>query len=229
MAARTESVTAQKPRQPVMATQATGATHPHLDVAPPFYLVFHPERWTVMSGKLIPAFLKFPLAAGVNNVSVDRDGRINFSRARAKLEEMGRREIPWEWAPDSVSYLKCVDTRPGGSTDIRETWMSCWEDAGIGARDTSTDEEAYAEWAESLVTSGKLPPCDPSVVRRMLERATERWEKSKSKSHKEGDAGPAHIRAGQLAEEVKVLQAVVNAHKTEKAKAKAVRTPKIEA
>ena len=129
--------------------------------------------------------------------------------------------IPWEWAPDGVSYMQCLDTRPGGGKNIRETWISVFETANVGARETSSDEDEYSEWLEGLIKAGKIPACTPDVAQRMLERAIERLEKSKADAAKSGGHGANNLRALLQAKEVEVLQAVVGDHRTTKAAAKA--------
>lgn len=232
MAERAAPVTREKPRTPTMATAVTGATHPAIDVRPPFLLLFHPERWCVMNGRLIPALINFPLVDGVNNVTVLKDGTIRDATARAKIEEAGRMVIPWHWAPDGVSYMQCLDTRPGNGKNVRETWISVFETANIGARETSADEEEYADWLDELVKAGKIPACTPDVAARMLERAVERLEKSKADAAKAGGHGANNLRALLQQKEVDVLREVVGAHRTTKAaakaKAKEKRTPKTE-
>lgn len=219
----------QKRRAPEMATRATGIAHPFLDVTPAFYLTFHPSRWTIIAGQLVPGLQKFPLAAGVNNVEISKDGRVHFAAARAKLETEGRTVIPWEWAPDGVSYLECVDTRPGGGRDVLETWISVFETADPGRSETSPDEDAYAGWLTGLVKAGKLPACSLAVARQMLDRASERLGTAQAEAAKLGGHGRAGIRAKALEIEVAVLDKYVRGVKAEVVKAKARRTPQVEA
>lgn len=222
MAERTSDQTqAAKRRTPAMATQAGGAAHPFMDAAPPFYWTFHPERWTIIAGKLVPGLQKFPLVDGVNNVSVRKDGAIAFATARAKLEEEGRTLIPWSWAPDGESYIQCVDTRPRGGKEVVEAWISVFESADIGGSETTSDDEAYAEWLTSLIEDGKLPACTPNVASRMSDKANERLGQAEAEAAKLGGKGRAAIRAKALAVETEVLGAAVNANKAKRAGVKA--------
>lgn len=225
----TGTADSQKPRAPEMATQATGIAHPFLDVTSPYYLVFHPGRWTVIAGQLVPGLQKVILAAGVNNVEVDKDGRVHFAAARARLETEGRTLVPWTWAPDGVSYLQCIDTRPGGGKDILETWISVFETADPGRTETSSDEEAYAEWLTNLVKTGKLPACSLAVARQMLDRASERLATAQADAAKLGGHGKASIRAKALEAEVEVLDKYVRSGKADAVKAKTKRTPTVQA
>lgn len=230
MAQRTESVTTpqDKRRTPEMATQVTGASHPCIDQAAPFYYLFHADRWIVIGGKLVPSLIRFPLTPGVNGVETEKNGRVKMAGARPKIEELGRMIVPWEWAPDGVSYMRCVDTRPGNGPNVVETWISVFEEAYVGARETSPDEEAYAEWLEGLVLKGKIPPCHADTARRMRDRAIERLEKTRADAAKTGGHGAAAVRVKQLEAEVAVLDAVVSRQKSEKVAAKAKRAPTVD-
>lgn len=215
-------------RTPDMATDATGARHPFIDPTPAFYWTFHSERWSVIAGRLIPALSKLPLVDGVNMVSVSKDGAVRFAATRAKLEEEGRTLVPWAWAPDGVSYLRCLDTRPEGGKQVVEAWISVWESADVGGRETTSDEEGYAKWVESLVTSGKLPACTVNVARRLRDRARGRWEKAKADAAKLDGHGAAAIRAKALGLELDVLDQYLEGLKGEKAEPKEKTAPTVE-
>lgn len=211
----------EKRRTPVMATDATGAIHPYLEVLPPYYLAFDPERWTVIAGSLVPALQHIPLVTGVNRVEVQpKTGAVRFAACRARLEEEGRTLIPWAWAPDGESYLQCIDTRPNGSKEVQETWISVFESVDVAGRETTPDEEAYAAWLTSLVDSGKLPPCSANVAKKMLSSASERLEKAKAEAAKLSGHGGASIRARALQAEVDALSAYLAKLKSNRVVAK---------
>lgn len=181
---------------PEFATRDLGLGHPWIDPTPPFILVYSPQRWMVMDGRLVPSLSKCPLLPGVNRVEIDRDGRIRFAATRARLEEEGRMAIPYDWAPDGESYLTTVETRPNGSQTIRTAHLTVWDTCHAGDRIPSPDERGYSLWLEGLVKSGKLPSCPPHHARRMLERASEHLEEAEAKSASHG--GRATVRAKQL-------------------------------
>ncbi len=181
---------------PNFASRPSGIEHPFLDASPPFILVFSPNRWTVMHGRLIPALMTRPLEAGVQNVSVDRDGRIHFAVARAKLEEQGRQVIPYEWGPDGESYVQQVDTRPRGGRNLRKAHITVWETAMVGSAETHSNEEAYADWAASLVADGKLPPCPRYILEQLLEKHDGRLREEQARVERGGPgSGIAQLRA----------------------------------
>jgi len=188
---------------PEFATRDLGLGHPWIDATPAYILVYSPQRWMVMDGRLVPMLSKLPLLAGVNRIEIDKDKRIRFASTRAKLEEEGRIPIPYEWGPGGDSYLTTVETRPNGSQTIRTAYVSVWETCHAGDRIPAPDETGYSKWLAGLVTSGKLPGCPPHLARRLLERATEHLEEAEALSAKHG--GRATIRARQLLIQVDAL------------------------
>lgn len=228
MASRvTPTSPSERSRAPELVSAATGITHPFLDACPPFMLVFTPDRWTIVAGKLIPALHRLPLVAGVNNVEVDKNGRIFAAKLRARLEMEGRTPVPFEWAPDGQSYLQAMETRPGGGPNVAETWITAWETCEAGSSETSTDEAAYADWLLGLVKAGRLPACSPPVIRRMHERAVERLAVAVADAAKLGGAGKASLRAKALEIEVEVLAAELEKAKGRKVVGR-VRTPELQ-
>jgi len=189
---------------PEFATKDLGLGHPWIDAAPPFILIYSPQRWMVMDGKLVPMLGKLPLVGGVDRVEVGKDGRIRFAAARARLEEEGRIPVPYSWAPDGVSYLRQVETRPNGSRTVQTAHISCWEEVHAGDLIPTCDEAGYAEWLSSLVATGKLPGCPPHLAKRLLEKTTEHLEEAEAKSAQKG--GRATVRARQLRVKAEVLE-----------------------
>lgn len=214
-----------KRRAPSIASRETGANHPFVEVSPPYQLAFHPDRWVVMAGRLIPSLSRVAFIAGVNHVEQSKDGSFRTARTRGELEDRGYRLIPYEWAPDGESYLYSFDTRPNGSREPRETWATVWETATSGARETSPDEDGYAEWCVSLVDSGRLPVCALDVARRMLERARGRLEKTLADAAKTNGHGGNRIRANAIQREVEVLTEYVDAQTEAKAATRKRRAP----
>jgi len=208
---------------PEFATKDLGLGHPWIDASPPYILIYSPQRWMVMDGRLVPSLSKLPLVAGVNRVEVDKDQRIRFAATRARLEEEGRIPVPYEWGPNGESYLKTVETRPNGSSQIQTAYVSVWETCHAGDRQPATTEAGYADWLEDLVKSGKLPACPPHLARRLLEKANEHLEEAEAMSAKHG--GRATVRAKALKEKVDALAKAAGKGKKVKTRAAA---PKLE-
>jgi hypothetical protein len=196
--------------QPAFAQHSTGATHPFCEVMPPFVLVHNPIRWTVIAGRLVPGLHKVTLEPGVNRVEMDSKGRVRFAAARTKLNDEGRTLIPYEWGPDGESYVQVVETRPNGRAAVRETYLYAWETAALGDTRIMVDEDAYAEWAESLVTEGKIAPCPPYVARTLGDRLARRLEEEEARAAKGGEgSGAAKLRARKLRADLEVVQGAV--------------------
>ena len=188
------------------ATTDKGTILPFLDVRPEFVLLYNQRRWMVMHGKLVPSLHVMPLEAGVNGILRDRKGRVRFAKARARLEEAGRILIPYEWGPDGESYMQVIETRPNGGSNVAKTYISIWETGAPGDNEVYTDDEAYAAWAASLVTSGKVPPCPPQLARRMLEKTQQKLAREEAVAEKGGaGSGAAKLRAHVYRDNCKIL------------------------
>ena len=153
---------------PSFATVDHGHDMPRIPVSPMFLLVYVPSRWMIMEGALVPQLSKVPLEPGTNLIEGTKNGGIRAARLTARLAEEGRIRIPFDWAPDGVSYVQEVQTRIGLSE--MTTYVSVFQEVYPGDSSTHHDPEAHVEWLTSLVTSGKLPPCPPFHVRRMMDK-----------------------------------------------------------
>jgi hypothetical protein len=154
---------------PEFATRDTGAHLPAVELRPMFMLKFHPMRWTVIAGRLVPALGRIALIDGCDRIAKAKDGKIRFADARAKAEENGWTLIPYNKGPGGRSYLRKIRTRPD-KTEL-DTYLTVFEEAFVGSTLTSTDDEAYARWLRSLVDSGFLPDCPPHLAEIMLTHA----------------------------------------------------------
>lgn len=192
---------------PDFATTVRGSTLPALDPQPPFVLTYSSRRWTIIDGRLVPALGRFPLVAGVNNVSVGRDGRIHFAAARARLEERNKRMVPMEWAPNGTSYVRKVQTRPAGRRDSMDTYITVFERVLPGDPNTYSNAAAYADWLAGLVDSGKLPPCPPDLVMAMLDRARAEFTETQALADKHKGEGSLLVALDACKRKVAALEA----------------------
>ena len=118
------------------------ANHPRLMPRPPFLLTYHPERWTVMHGMVVPCFGSLKLQAGVNRIRTTRDGRFMTLEAQAALEEQGWTVIPPDVDGPGTSYIQ--QAAPG-------IFVSRWERTFPGSAHVEVDEPGYAKWCRSLI------------------------------------------------------------------------------
>lgn len=121
-------------------------------------LRWHPERWHIMHGRLIPQTSGFPLQAGVNNVRRSRDGRWLIREATAQAAERGWRIIPTDVDGPGTSYI----------SDSIGTFK--WQKRHPGSAVVSTDERAYAAWMAGLVARGVIEPIRAYVAERIAEQ-----------------------------------------------------------
>ena len=220
------TVPAMARKVPEFATMETGSSHAMIDASPPFVLVHSPHRFGVLAGKLVPMLGRMPLMPGVNHIEIDGQGRVKFAAARAKLEEEGRILIPYAWAPDGVSYIQAVDTKPTGK-EVLEGWITVWETAHTGDTRTVSDLDGYASWLEGLIKAGKLQPCAPHIIERLLDSATERLNMSAAEAERAG-GGPLAVRVQQLQVAVDVLTAAMAGTRGAPAARKATAAPDLE-
>jgi len=151
---------------PEFETKVDGG-YPRIDVVKPYFLVFDPQRWTVMDGHVVPQLIRAPLEPGVNGFEL-REGKIRRAKWAERQEEQNRKVIPFDWAPDGNSYLQEVETRT--NSGVKKTYISAWETAYVGDTETTTDTPAYVEWLRGLIAAGKLPACPPHILKRMVDK-----------------------------------------------------------
>lgn len=186
---------------PEFSSGTHSAALPTVDVRKPFILAAHPSRWGVIKGKLVPQLRTIPLANGVERVQVDPSGRVYLADTRAKLVQGGWIEIPLSAAPDGSSYMRRIETRQG--TKVVPTFISVWETAYAGLPSTSVDLDGYADWLESLVTRGLVPPCSKHLAAEMLKASERRLIEAEQRM---SDAPGMKRRVDALKIEVAVLQ-----------------------
>lgn len=121
-------------------------------------LRWHPERWHVMHGRLIPQMSGFPLQAGVNNVRRRRDGTWIVREATAVMAEKG-----WHILPSNVDG-------PGTSYFADERGTYRWQRRFPGSTAVQTNEREYADWVHSLIDRGVIEPIRGYVAERLAEQ-----------------------------------------------------------
>ena len=148
----------------------------------PFMLKHHPKRWTVMGGKVIPAFGRLKFIPGVNgcNVSIDRAGveTVQPGQARLAAEEAGWIMIPFASTPPThglTSYL----WKPSGRPDL---CLLRYERVYTDSDTIECDEVRYLEFCQYQIDSGVIKPPAPHVLRRMRDDLQQRFEAASDKA-----------------------------------------------
>ena len=159
---------------PDLGTVGREAPVTMVDAQAPFVLKAHPERWTVMGGKVVPLFGRLVLQAGVGGVAGRRAGRLDVGDARNMSEERGWTLIPVDAVPDShattdahgnpvKSYLYRPTGRPDATLLI---YTKCFP----GSKITEVDVPRYVEFCEHLVASGVIAPPKAYALEKLRQR-----------------------------------------------------------
>ncbi|MCA9495241.1 MAG: hypothetical protein KC621_35175 [Myxococcales bacterium] len=126
-----------------------GPPAPKVTPEPPYLFVYHPERWGVIEGLVVPILSKLVAKKGVNGVDWDeRSKKVLMETAVAQAQAKGGTVIPWAVDGRGRSYIKRV--KGGG-------WVSRWETLYPGSSQRTVDSVGYATWLRSLIDRGVLP------------------------------------------------------------------------
>ena len=149
-----------------------------VDACAPFQLVHNPKRWTVLGGRVIPAFGRLPHIPGLNGVDevLDRHTgnviRINAGYAKSDAQDRGKVPIPFDAIPAHhvppgapKSYL----WRPAGRPDVT---LLIYTKVFPGSKDVEIDEPRYLEFVDHLVATGVIQPVPLHVLRKMHAQRT---------------------------------------------------------
>jgi hypothetical protein len=146
---------------------------PMISPQPPFWLVYIPDRWGVMAGRMIPMLAKLSTTPGTNGVDRTKAGRSEMSLAFAGLEREGRKAIPHDVDGPGRSYLVSVDVgdatnRLTGAPVKITSWHTRFEKLYPGSSDIHCDEGSYSAWVRGLVDRGVLAPPRPYVFEKLI-------------------------------------------------------------
>jgi hypothetical protein len=144
-------------------TDGVGPTEePRLDPRPAALLMFHPERWAVLAGHVVPLLARMPVVAGVGNVRLRnrKTGELSITAARTEREKRGWVVLmpDFEAPGTGISYLH---------TPCRGVYLTRWETAHAGSSIVSTDLPGYVRWLRDLIDRGLLPRPKPYVLERI--------------------------------------------------------------
>ena len=134
----------------------------------PFFLAVHPESWGVRFGGdgeawLLPSWRQIKATAGVNGVSANRAGVVNWRPAVASAQDEGWYVIPHEMGPGGVSYLTTFDVELG------TFYGTCFDSLYPGTDQVTCDRAALAAWVSELRRTGEIPGPSIEGLRRLRE------------------------------------------------------------
>jgi hypothetical protein len=183
-----------------------------VEAAPPFLLTAHPERWTVMGGKVVPLFGRLVLQAGVGGVSAKGGGKLDAADARNMAEDRGWRVIPVDAVPDAHAsvdadgrIVKSYLYRPEGRPDVTLLrYTKCFP----GSAAIEVDEAGYLEFCDHLVTSGVIAPPQPYALEKLRARMEHEVGALVDRAREQSQyAGAAEAAKAQLAVVTAALEA----------------------
>ena len=143
---------------PDFAVADTSAPPPKLPPTPGFLLTFHPLRWTVQHGKVLPQFSRLTLRPGVGRVR-SYGGRFDISDARSELSRRGWTVIPHDAQGAGTSYLR----QPEGTAAHVLQWVKTYS----GSAQTGIDAEGYCGFVDHLIDTGVITAVAVHVLERM--------------------------------------------------------------
>jgi hypothetical protein len=137
----------------------------------PFLLWFHPKRWCVIEGQVVPHLQQFPLIAGVCNYTVGRDGKPKIAKHKLEKMEADWIMVEYHWGPGG-SYIKQVDARIEGTNETTKMYLPVWANAISGSTAVKVQTKAYGAWLTSLLDKGLLPKPDAYIGEKKFEETT---------------------------------------------------------
>ncbi len=133
---------------------------PRLEARAAALYLFHPERWGVVEGQVVPLLGRMPIIAGVGNVKLvdQKRGLMSTTIAEAEKAKRGWTKIPINVDGPGTSYIH----RP-----LPGVYLTRWETAHAGSAHVSHDTVGYVRWLRGLIASGKLPAPKPYVLEKL--------------------------------------------------------------
>jgi hypothetical protein len=165
---------------------------------PEFLLRWHPERWALMDGDILPVLGTLKVSdLGVNGV--DKTG--NIDDALIMSMKNGWHIIPRDvFGPigSEADYLRAYDCTGG------TYYVSKWEIpqfAGNRALASKTDTAGYLGFLRDLLAKGIIPPPDPAMLEQtLLDVQAKRVENLRGKTNHPGVAEVFEVEKARLAD-----------------------------
>jgi hypothetical protein len=133
---------------------------PRLEPRAPAFFLFHPERWAILEGEVVPLLGRLPIIAGVGNVRIvdHRTGRLSTTQAETEKIKRGWVKIPLDVDGPGTSYLN--SPMPG-------VYLTRWDTAHAGSSHVSFDNKTYVRWLLALIARGVLPGPPPYILEKL--------------------------------------------------------------
>lgn len=138
---------------------------PLIEPRRPALYQYHPKRWQVMEGQVVPLLASMPLVGGVGNVKALKGGKVSIATAVAERAKRGWTVLKNDVEGPGTSYLYRVKTASG-----RWAYLTRWETAHNGSTVITTDRRGFVAWLRKLISLGRLPAPKPYVLEQLRAR-----------------------------------------------------------
>jgi hypothetical protein len=177
---------------------------PNIEPNYPFVLVFDPNRWDVLTGRVVPILYRLGYTPGANGVDRGEDNLPAPAMALAAVENKGHKVIPFRVS--GPSYMRRVQV---GTARVRKTGQivpvynhhTRWDRLFPGSSETVCDTDGYSAWLAELVERGVLQPPPLYVLENLASRLTARL------GHYRGKAGGNHPLVARYESDLAAVQA----------------------
>lgn len=178
----------------------------------PFYLVFDPQRWTLMENRVVPFLYELRMIPGLNGVEETvnpQTGKrtIRTSHARSDVETRGHTIIRFDAIPDAHRTIhgtkdgpKSYLWNPVGRPDVT---LSIYTRVFPGNNRIEADIPRYFEWLDYLEGEGIVTPPPSFILRDML--ANKRKERDRV-ADTARTVPSLSAEAGRLAKDVEAIE-----------------------
>jgi hypothetical protein len=136
---------------------------------PMFVFLFHPKRWGVLLGSVVPLLKELRF---VDDPNVDPDDE------RAKWRKRGWVEIPWNVRGDGTNYMVEHDGPMGTMV-----YLSEFETPHRGSRVVVPNQGAYVEFLVWLKDNQMIAEPEIYILEDLKDRALKRFEDYAGKAH----------------------------------------------
>jgi hypothetical protein len=153
---------------PLAMSGAAPTSYPRIPIYPRFLFVAHPERVTVLHGRVVYELVKLAMQPGVNRV----DSRGYVGDALAERVRRGWMPVAEDIDGPGTSYVRRhqvgVSELHGVHSPVY-SHLDRWEKVYPGSAEITEGGEPYAIWCRSLIDRGVLPRPRIYVIERLID------------------------------------------------------------
>ena len=136
---------------------------------PMFVYLYHPKRYTVIDGAVVPQLKELRFV---------EDRNVNPEDELTKWRKLGWVDIPWDVRGDGTDYIRAHDG-PGKTT----VYLSEFEQPHRGSSAVVSDTAGYVAFLVWLEENGKIPEPELHILEGLRDRAQGRFDDYAARSH----------------------------------------------